>query len=115
MLLNIDMEYKRGILFIRMDGTLNERTSFILEDLLKRIVSRAGIKYILLNFEKIYDIDKIGISSIIASYNEYLKDRGKLMICGYNDNIKITIEKSELLKYALPTSNEISAFNLINI
>ena len=56
-----------------------------------------------------------GISSIINSYNKFLRNSGKLMICGYNDILKIKIEESELLKYALPTNDEISAFNLVNI
>lgn len=112
--MNIDLEYKRGILFLRLNGILNKNTNFILKDAIKTIVNKAGIKYILINFEKLYDIDKYGVSSIIDSYNEYLKDSGKLMICGY-ENIKINIERSDLIKYAVPAVNELSAFELINI
>ena len=113
-MLNIDLEYKRGILFLRLNGILNKDTSFVLEDAIKTIVEKAGIKYMLINFEKLYKIDKYGVCSIIKSYNEYLKDKGKLMICGY-DNIKINIERSDLIKYATPAVNEVSAFELINI
>lgn len=113
-MLNIDLEYKRGILFLRLDGILNKDTSSILEDAIKTTVEKAGIKYMLLNFEKLYKIDKYGVYSIINSYNEFLKDKGKLMICGY-DNIKINIERSDLIKYATPAINEFSAFELINI
>lgn len=114
-MLNIDLEYKRGILFLRLDGVLNKTTSFILEDAIKKIISKAGIKYLLINFEKLYQIDKYGISIIINSYNKYLKTSGKLMICGYNDNIKINIEKSNLLNYAFNVTDEFSAFKLVNI
>ncbi|MGN1001051.1 MAG: STAS domain-containing protein [Bacilli bacterium] len=113
--MNIDMEYKKGILFVRLDGILNVKTSCIFEDALNRIVNKAGIRYILINFEKLYEIDKVGISSIINSYNKFLKNSGKLMICGYNDVLRMKIEESELLKYASPTNDEISAFNLVNI
>ncbi len=113
--MNIDMEYKKGILFVRLNGILNVKTSCIFEDALNRIVNKAGIRYILINFEKLYEIDKVGIFSIINSYNKFLRNSGKLMICGYNDILKIKIEESELLKYALPTNDEISAFNLVNI
>ena len=109
------MEYKKGILFVRLNGILNVKTSCIFDDALNRIVNKAGIRYILINFEKLYEIDKVGISSIINSYNKFLRNSGKLMICGYNDILKIKIEESELLKYALPTNDEISAFNLVNI
>lgn len=113
-MLNIDLEYKKGILFLRLDGILNEKTSCILKDAIKELVNKVGIKYLLINFEKLYEIDKEGITTIINSYNTYLKNRGKLMICGY-DNIKLNIESSDLINYAEKTINEISAFNLINI
>ena len=57
-MLNIDIEYKRGILFVRLDGILNEKTSCILEDALKSVVHKAGIKYVLINFEKLYEVVK---------------------------------------------------------
>ena len=114
-MLNIDIEYKRGILFVRLDGILNEKTSCILEDVLKSVVHKAGIKYVLINFEKLYELDKSVISTIIKSYNECLKDNGKLMICGCNNVIKLKIEHSELIKYAQSTANELCAFNIVNI
>ena len=114
-MLNIDLEYKKGILFLRLNGVLNKTTSFILKDAIKKIVNGAGIKYLFINFENLDEIDKEGISTIINSYNEYLKTNGKLMVCGYNDNVRINIEKTKLKSYALELKNEISAFNLINI
>ena len=114
-MLNIDLEYKRGILFLRLDGKLNKKTSFILGDAIKELVNRVGIKYLLINFEKLYEIDKEGISTIISSYNNYLKKSGKLMVCGCQNNIKLKIENSNLLDYAVQTNNEISAVDLINI
>lgn len=114
-MLNIDLEYKRGILFLRLNGKLNKKTSCILGDAIKELVNRVGIKYLLINFEKLYEIDKEGISTIITSYNNYLKNSGKLMVCGYDENIKLKIENSDLLDYAVRTNNEISAVNLINI
>ncbi len=114
-MLNIDLEYKKGILFLRLDGILDKNTSFILKDAIKRIVNKAGIKYLLINFEHLYKIDKYGVSSIIDSYNEYLKNNGKLMVCGYNDNIRSNLEKTKLKDYVLELNNELSAFSLINI
>ena len=37
------------------------------------------------------------------------------MVCGYDENVKLKIESSNLLDYAVLTNNEISAVNLINI
>ena len=114
-MLNIDLEYKKGILFLRLNGVLNKTTSFILKDAIKRIVNGAGIKYLLINFENLDEIDGEGISTIMNSYNEYLKSNGKLMVCGYNNNVRINIEKTKLKDYALELNNEKSAINLVNI
>ena len=114
-MLNIDLEYKKGILFLRLNGSLNKKTAFILEDAIKNVVSKAGIKYLLINFEKLNEIDKIGLYSIINCYNEYFKDNGILLMCGYHDKTKLIIENSELRKIAVTTANEFGAFNLINI
>lgn len=113
-MLNIELEYKKGILFLRLDGILTKTTSFILKDALKQVIEKAGIKYLLINFEKLYKIDEYGIITIIDSYNNYIKNNGKLLICG-DDNIRLTIDESELLKCVLRTNDEVSAFNLINI
>ena len=113
-LLNIDLEYKRGILFLRLDGMLTKSTSFILKDALGKIIQKAGIKYLLINFEKLYKIDDEGIITIIDSYNNYIKNKGKLLICG-DENIRLKIDKSELSNCILRTTDEISAFNLINL
>ena len=113
-MLNIDLEYRRGILFLRLDGALTKSNAFILKDALKSIIEKAGIKYLLINFEKLYRIDDYGIDTIIEGYNNYIKNNGKLMICG-DDYIRLKIDKSDLSKYALRTNDEISACNLINI
>ena len=76
-MLNIDIEYKRGILFVRLDGILNEKTSCILEDALKSVVHKAGIKYVLINFEKLYELDKSGISSNICAYHRHFSQSYK--------------------------------------
>lgn len=114
-MLNIDVEYKRGVLFVRLDGILNKNTSCILEDVIEKIINKAGIKYMLLNLEKLYSIDISGIDTIIESYKNFLEPTGKLIVCGYKDTIKVKIEESMLLNYALYSKDEISVFNIINI
>ena len=114
-MLNLDLEYKKGILFLRLNGTLNKYTSFILDDAIKKVVNKAGIKYLLINFENLKSIDMYGMNTIMNSYNKYFKDRGKLMICGYNSYISKISNTSDLLSCASILKNESSAFNLVNI
>lgn len=115
-MLSVDFEYRRGILFLRLNGVLNKSTSFVLDDALKSICDRAGIKFLLINFEKISSIDNYGINTLINGYNKYFKNRGKLMACGFNNRLISDIkEKSNLLSYVSIVKNELSAFNVVNI
>jgi len=114
-MLNIDLEYKKGVLFMRLNGTLDRHTSFILDDSINKIICKAGIRFLLINFENLSKIDDFGINTILNIYNKYFRYGGKLMICGYNN---IILEKnyfSNLLACASLLKNESSAFNLINI
>lgn len=112
-MLNIDVEYIKGILFVRLDGSLNNQTSCILEDVINKIIYKAGIKYLLINLEKLYYIDDKGITTIINTCKNL--NNGKLIVCGYQQNSMIKINNSKLFDYALSTNNEISALKLIHI
>lgn len=111
----MDIEYRKGIMFLRLTGILNRYTSFILDDMIKKMVNKAGIKYLLLNFENLSSIDVFGINTILNCYNKYFKKDGKLMICGYRKSINKTQNINNLLSCAFVLKNELSAFNLINI
>lgn len=114
-MLNLDLEYKKGILFLRLNGTLDRYTSFILDDAIKKVVNKAGIKYLMINFENLKSIDSFGINTILNSYNNFFKSDGKLMICGFNPNINKIPNTSNLLSCASILNNEASAFNVVNI
>ena len=114
-MLNIDFEYRKGVLFLRLKGVLNKSTSFVLDEALKNICDRAGVRFLLINFEKLSSIDKNGINTIINSYNKYFKDRGKLMACGFNNRLITDIKESSLLSYVSIVKNEMSVFNVVNI
>lgn len=113
-MLNIDVEYKKGVLFLRLIGKLCEDTKKDLDKVLE-LVPVVGFKYVMINFEKLYSIDDIGINMIVDSSQKLVHSEGKLLICGYNNLIKLKIENSSILQYALETNNELGAFKLISI
>lgn len=114
-MLNIDIEYKRGILFIRLKGILNKATSLKLDDILDRAIVGAGIKYLMINCEKLNSIDNDGLKVINERCLELINNEGKLLICGFNEIVRLKIESSSLDKLVYKTNNEIGAFNIINV
>lgn len=83
-MLKIDMQFKQGILFVRLKGILNGDTSIVLDKDLNDIIINNGIKYVLINLNKLEYADKYGLKVIIKNYKNIAKNKGKMIICGIN-------------------------------
>ena len=111
-MLKIECEYKRGILFVRLAGSINKSTIKNME-IVDNMIRKAGIKYLLINLEKVAIISHNEISNLIDRYKTLIGDNGKLLICGYYNN-KMNLQINDVDKVYLQ-GREVSAFNIVNI
>lgn len=111
-MLNIEMEFKKGILMMRLKGNLCKETVHILKKELDSIVKESGTKYLLLNLKNVDFIDKEGLELIKKSYNEIVKNNGKLILCGIN---KLFAYNTVITENLYQTNEEITAYEIINI
>ena len=113
----INMEFVRGMLFVRLEGVLSERTSKQLNEELDRMIYEQGIRYFVINLENLTSIDEVGIKSIMDHYFDVIMHDGKLVVCGYDSIIhrKVTKEINLAFQNIESSSNELGAFRLINI
>ena len=81
-MLDIDMRFKQGILFIRLNGILNGDTCMKLEESISTLIEDNGIKYVLFNLNNLDYIDKYGINLILKNYINITNNNGNLIICG---------------------------------
>lgn len=112
-MLKIECEYKRGILFVRLMGEINKSTIKNME-IVDNMIRRAGIRYLLINLEKVTVISHKEISNMVSKYKNLIGDDGKLLICGYYNSMKMSIDVNDIDKICL-SEREVSAFNIINI
>ncbi len=112
-MLNIEIEYKKGILFVRLMGEINNKTIKNL-DVIDNMIKKAGIKYLLINLEKVSIISSNQIDIMIDRYKKLIGNDGKLLICGYYNNSKLKLNIKAIDKIYL-SYNELNAFNIINI
>lgn len=111
-MLEIDMEFKKGILIVRIKGRLDINTYHQLDKELNDIVVNNGIKYLLLNITNLDYLDEYGLKVIRNNYINIMKNKGKLLLCGtdkildYNININDTLYQIK---------KEEGAFQLIQI
>ena len=103
-MLDIDMRFKQGILFIRLSGILNGDTCMKLEESISTLIEDNGIKYVLFNLNNLDYIDKYGINII--------NNNGKLIICGIEKLFSYTNSITDNL-YQIKDENKV--FELINI
>lgn len=113
----IEMEFIRGMLFVRLEGILSKRTSKQLNQVLDRMINEQGIRYFVINLENLKSIDESGIQSIVDHYFDAIMHDGKLVVCGYDQvaNRKVTKEVNLVFQNIESSSNELGAFRLINI
>ena len=111
-MLDIDMEFKHGILIVRLKGILNGDTTFLLKQDLDTVIKNNGIKYVLLNLKQLSYIDHYGLEAIESSYKQIVNNNGKLILCGID---KIFKSNQVLTDNLYQVSEEVTAYEMINI
>lgn len=113
-MLEIKTEFRRGIFFVRLEGSLVKNTVNLLEKEVTNLIESNGFKNIVFNVEKLNYIDLKGINALFYNYEKLNKNKIKLMMCGINnENVKNKLKKSRILNYMHEISDEFEAFNLV--
>lgn len=113
--MNINMEYRKGIIFLRPKGYLTKETYKKLENKINRIVDYGEFTNIVLNLSRLTRLDLKGISSLFYTYDVIKKYKGNIYICINNEKIKEKLKKHRLLNYIEEIDSELDAFKLIRI
>lgn len=115
-MLEINMEFTKGILWIRLKGILNKKTSVTFEEEVIPVILKHGIKYVVVNLDKLNLIDVKGIESLM-SLNEVVHNlNGKTTLCSLtNKEVKNILNRKEYVCEFYETSNELTALEVMNI
>ncbi len=63
-MLKVLMEFRKGVLFVRLYGSLNNDTTDIFEKEVKEVIIKSGIRYVVLNVSNLSEIKESGIKEI---------------------------------------------------
>ena len=107
-LIDTDIEFRKGVLFIRINNTLKEKEYLASSNEIKELVSQIGIKYLVINFNEESVDNDFKLKLIINNYEYLKKISGKLLLCG---NIDISLCNN---LYIDKIDNEIEAFKIID-
>lgn len=115
-MLDINFEFRKGILFVRLKGNLNKNTIGKLQNEVTDMIKDNGIRNVVFNVSELNTIDIKGINSLLYNYELCKGNNGQSLLCGLNNSlVRHRVENSRLLKYMSETSDELSAFNIINL
>ena len=97
-----------GIEFASKVNKLNDEVTNLIKD--------NGIRNIVFNIKDLNVIDIKGINGLLYNYEISKNNHGRSCICGLkNTLVQHRIKNSRLLKYMYEASDELSAFNVINL
>ncbi len=111
-MLDIEMEFRQGILFARLKGLINGDTASIIESNITDTIINNGIKYLLINLEKVTYIDQYGIDVFKKNYDLIKASHGKFMVCGITTFINYS---KDPLEYLYQLDFEERALEVINV
>ena len=114
-MLNIIVEFRKGILFVRLEGELTKKTYLKLDQEVTSLIKDNGIRNVVFNIENLTKIDIKGINSLYYNYEICNYNNGKIMVCGLKDDkIKNRFKHSRLLNYMYEISDELAAIDIFN-
>ena len=114
-MLNINLEFHKGILFVRLDGILDKNTVDKLDMEVTNLIKENGIRNIVFNITNLNSIDCYGINKLLDNYEICKLNKGKSLVCGLNGIVKQRVNNSKLLKYMYEASDELNAVSVINL
>jgi len=107
------MEFRKGILFIRLRGDLTRKTIGKLNHDVTSLIKDNGIRNVLFNISEINNIDIEGIQAIFTNSQICSRNNGQILLCsGSNEQVRKKVSNS-ILKHLIFTTDELSAFVII--
>lgn len=110
-MLKVDMEYEKGILYVRLKGVLDRKVCYKINNYIVPVVLKHKVKYLVFNLFDLKDIDELGMDSLLNVKCAIKVNKGKICLCDVSDDIRLKIKRLRM-KVA---SNELAANRVINI
>lgn len=109
------MEFRKGVLFVRLFGELTKDTIDVLQKEVTNIVKLYEIGDVVFNLSGLDRIDQYGISALKKNYQVSSLLHGKLVVCGLEDETEIRnkMKENRIFDFLFETSDELSALHYL--
>ena len=86
-MLNMNIEYNKGILFVRLNGKLDRTSSYKINNYLVPVILKQKIKYLVYNFNNLEDVDEDGKDALLNTKYAIKNNKGKLYLCDVKNTL----------------------------
>lgn len=104
-MVDVNIEFTKGILFVRLRGILNNCNEHSVAEKVFNIIKEGGIRYLVFNTQEVYMKDDLILFRICEKLVE--DNDGKMLICGSNVD-----EEAYSYEYI---ENELYAYKLLTV
>lgn len=111
-MLEIDTEVERGILFLRLNGILNQANFSHLGGRINSLLYQYGFQYFVFDFTNIISLEEGIVSSIQNKLVEIFLNCGKVVIAGMSELSKKKIGYTDRLFYV---QDHMDAFQYLSL
>ncbi len=113
-MLEITLEFRKGILFVRLQGELTRKTIPILQAEVTDTILKNGIQNIVFNLEQLKNIDMKGMSALLYHYEICKSRKGKSYICNISSELlHMKLKKNHILNYLQEMDNELTILHAV--
>lgn len=113
-MLNIILEFRKGILFVRLKGELSKKTVGTFYEQVTNVIEKNGIHNVVLNLEYTSQIDFKGMNALLYCYELSKQNKGKAIICGIrNENVKNRLYRGGILNYLREMPSELEVLEKV--
>ncbi|QVK20338.1 anti-sigma factor antagonist [Mycoplasmatota bacterium] len=106
MALNVHLVVKKGSLFIKLVGEMDQHTTENFKLRLIELMDKYSIKNLIFNMKDLSFIDSSGIGLLIGRYNQVKTKDGEIVICELNNNVERVVMLSGLYKICVIKDTE---------
>ena len=110
-----DIDYKKDILYIKVNGVLVGNKVEKFETEVIPIILGLNAKYVTINLKDVDLIDRRGINSLIKVSNVVNRFKGKVVLCELNNYLKDNFKHSDVFDYCYKSKNEKSSVGVFKL
>ena len=115
MSLQIDVEYKRQALIVRLSGELDHHSAQTVKATLEEAIERGRVHHIVLSLKDLSFMDSSGLGVILGRYKQISNRGGKMVVCDINQAVYRLFELSGMFKIIQVEDDERSALSRLGV